>query len=71
MSFPRIADQQEVRASITGQPFHMQSPLVPAILLLVALAGVGLADYHKKVWRAFVVSIVMLVVGVILGRIPF
>ena len=60
------------RASITGQPFHMQSPLVPAILLLVALAGVTLADHHKKVlWRAAVVSLVMLVVGVAIGAIPF
>ncbi|NMD55521.1 MULTISPECIES: CitMHS family transporter [Tsukamurella] len=67
-----ISAAEMARASITGQPFHMQSPLVPAILLLVALAGVGLADHHKKVlWRAFVVSIVMLVVGVLLGQIPF
>ena len=27
------------RASIIGQPVHLQSPLVPAILLLVSLAG--------------------------------
>ncbi|MET9325636.1 citrate:proton symporter [Tsukamurella sp. NPDC003166] len=67
-----ISAAEMARASITGQPFHMQSPLVPAILLLVALAGVGLADHHKKVlWRAVVVSIVMLVVGVLLGQIPF
>ncbi|WP_019203748.1 CitMHS family transporter [Tsukamurella sp. 1534] len=67
-----ISAAEMARASITGQPFHMQSPLVPAILLLVALAGVGLADHHKKVlWRAAVVSIVMLVVGVLLGQIPF
>ncbi|WP_336671643.1 CitMHS family transporter [Tsukamurella sp. USMM236] len=67
-----ISAAEMARASITGQPFHMQSPLVPAILLLIALAGVGLADHHKKVlWRAFVVSIVMLVVGVLLGQIPF
>lgn len=67
-----ISASEMARASITGQPFHMQSPLVPAILLLVALAGVGLGDHHKKVlWRAFVVSIVMLVVGVLLGQIPF
>lgn len=26
------------RASITGQVVHMQSPLVPAILLLISLA---------------------------------
>ena len=34
-----ISAVEMARASITGQPFHMQSPLVPAILLLVTLAG--------------------------------
>jgi CitMHS family citrate-Mg2+:H+ or citrate-Ca2+:H+ symporter len=33
-----ISAAEMARASITGQPFHMQSPLVPAILLLVSLA---------------------------------
>ncbi|RPA06086.1 CitMHS family transporter [Gordonia sp. OPL2] len=67
-----IDPAEMARASITGQPFHMQSPLVPAILLLVALAGVSLADHHKKVlWRAAAVSIVMLVVGGLVGAIPF
>ncbi|MCP3426575.1 SLC13 family permease [Rothia sp. AR01] len=56
------------RASITGQPVHMQSPLVPAILLLVSLSGVDLGDHHKKVlWRALLVSLVMLAVGVLVG----
>ena len=59
------------RASITGQPVHMQSPLVPAILLLVSLASVNLGDHHKKVlWRACVVSIVMLMVSVVVGVVP-
>ncbi|MEQ4565007.1 CitMHS family transporter [Paenarthrobacter sp. CAP02] len=58
------------RASITGQPFHLQSPLVPAILLLVSLAKVELGDHHKKVlWRTAVISIVMLAVGVLTGAI--
>jgi CitMHS family citrate-Mg2+:H+ or citrate-Ca2+:H+ symporter len=66
-------DPAEVaRASITGQPVHMQSPLVPAILLLVALAGVSLADHHRKVlWRACLVSVAMLGTGVLVGSIPF
>ena len=60
------------RASITGQPVHLQSPLVPAILLLVSLAGVNLGDHHKKVlWRAALVSLAMLGVGVLVGAIPF
>lgn len=67
-----IAPVEMARASIIGQPVHLQSPLVPAILLLVSLAGVNLGDHHKKVlWRACVVSIVMLVVGVLVGAIPF
>ncbi|MCV7082196.1 CitMHS family transporter [Mycolicibacterium insubricum] len=67
-----ISAAEMARASITGQPFHMQSPLVPAILLLVSLAGVSLADHHKKVlWRAAVVAIVMLVTGTVIGAIPF
>ncbi|NEW48969.1 citrate:proton symporter [Nocardia cyriacigeorgica] len=66
-----IEPVEMARASITGQAVHMQSPLVPAILLLVTLAGVGLADHHKKVlWRACVVSLTMLTVGVLLGQIP-
>lgn len=60
------------RASITGQPVHMQSPLVPAILLLVSLSKVDLGDHHKKVlWRALVVSLVMLAVAIGIGVIPW
>jgi CitMHS family citrate-Mg2+:H+ or citrate-Ca2+:H+ symporter len=67
-----IAPVEMARASITGQTFHLQSPLVPAILLLVTLAGVSLADHHRKVlWRAALVSLSMLTVGVVLGQIPF
>ena len=66
-----IGPAEMARASITGQTFHMQSPLVPAILLLVTLAGVSLADHHKKVlWRAALVSLSMLSIGVLLGQIP-
>ncbi|GAA1353849.1 citrate:proton symporter [Falsarthrobacter nasiphocae] len=58
------------RASLTGQPFHLQSPLVPAILLLVSLAGVELGDHHKKVlWRCVVLSLVMLGVAILTGAI--
>ena len=66
-----IGPAEMARASITGQTFHMQSPLVPAILLLVTLAGVSLADHRKKVlWRAALVSLSMLSIGVLLGQIP-
>ena len=67
-----ISGAEMARASITGQPVHMQSPLVPAILLLVALSSVSLADHHKKVlWRAVIVSVAMLLVGGLVGVIPF
>ncbi|MBF4461512.1 MULTISPECIES: CitMHS family transporter [unclassified Rathayibacter] len=67
-----ISPVEMARASITGQPVHLQSPLVPAILLLVSLASVNLGDHHRKVlWRAVVVSLVMLAVGVLVGSIPF
>lgn len=67
-----ITGAEMARASITGQPVHMQSPLVPAILLLVALSSVSLADHHKKVlWRAVIVSVVMLLVSGLVGVIPF
>ncbi|MFI5627110.1 CitMHS family transporter [Nocardioides sp. NPDC051685] len=66
-----ITPAEMARASITGQTFHMQSPLVPAILLLVTLARVPLADHHKKVlWRAAAVSVTMLVIGVLTTAIP-
>ena len=65
-----ISAAEMARASITGQPFHMQSPLVPAILLLVSLAKVDLGDHHKKVlWRSAVVSLVMLGIGMLTGAI--
>jgi len=65
-----ISAADMARASITDQPFHLQSPLVPAILLLVSLAKVDLGDHHKKVlWRTAVVSLAMLAVGVLTGAI--
>ncbi|MFC5063176.1 CitMHS family transporter [Actinomycetospora atypica] len=67
-----ISPAEMARASIVGQPVHMQSPLVPAILLLVALAKVDLGDHHRKaLWMAGLASVAMLVVGVVVGAIPF
>ncbi|WP_432562036.1 CitMHS family transporter [Kineococcus sp. SYSU DK003] len=66
-----ISGVEMARASIVGQPVHFTSPLVPAMLLLVSLARVDLADHHRKViWRAVVVSLVMLVAAVATGVIP-
>jgi CitMHS family citrate-Mg2+:H+ or citrate-Ca2+:H+ symporter len=59
------------RAAVTGQPLHMQSPLVPAFLLLIALAKVDMGDHHRKtIWRAVAVSLVMLATGLALNVIP-
>jgi citrate-Mg2+:H+ or citrate-Ca2+:H+ symporter, CitMHS family len=50
---------------------HMQSPLVPALLLLIALSSVELGDHHRKaIWRTVVVSLVMLATGVALAVVP-
>ncbi|MFB9378792.1 CitMHS family transporter [Kineococcus gynurae] len=67
-----ITPVEMARASIIGQPVHMTSPLVPAMLLLISLAKVDLADHHKKViWRAVVCSLTMLAVVLLLGVVPF
>ena len=67
-----ITPAEMARASVVGQPVHMQSPLVPAILLLVSLANVNLGDHHRKVlWRAAVVAMAMLVVAIVVRVIPF
>jgi CitMHS family citrate-Mg2+:H+ or citrate-Ca2+:H+ symporter len=66
-----ISPVEMAQASIVGQPVHLTSPLVPAMLLLISLARVDLADFHKKViWRAVVCSLVMLAVAIGLGVIP-
>jgi CitMHS family citrate-Mg2+:H+ or citrate-Ca2+:H+ symporter len=66
-----ISPVEMAQASIIGQPVHMTSPLVPAMLLLISLARVQMADHHRKViWRAVVCSLVMLVTAIGLGVIP-
>ena len=66
-----IAPVEMARAAVTGQPLHMQSPLVPALLLLIALSKVEMGDHHRKaIWRAVLVSVVMLATGVALTVIP-
>ena len=66
-----ITPVEMARASIIGQPVHLTSPLVPAMLLLISLARVDLADFHKKaIWRAAVCSLVMLAVAIALGVVP-
>lgn len=67
-----ISPVEMARASITGQPLHMQSPLVPAILLLLSLSGVSLTEHHRRVlWRAVVLCLLMLVTAIIVGAVPW
>jgi len=66
-----ITPVQMARAAIIGQPVHLTSPLVPAMLLLISLSRVDLADFHKKaIWRAAVCALVMLGVAIALGVVP-
>src|SRR3954453_9665471 len=66
-----IEPVEMARAAVTGQPLHMQSPLVPAFLLLVTLAKVDMGDHHRKViWRGGPRSLVMLATGLALNVIP-
>ena len=66
-----ITPVQMARAAIVGQPVHLSSPLVPAMLLLISLARVDIADFHKKtIWRAVVCALVMLGVAIALGVVP-
>ncbi len=62
------------RAAITGQMtlgFPI-SPLTPATLLLVGLAGIDLGDHQKFTFKwAWLVSLVMLAVAILTGAIPF
>lgn len=66
-----ITPVEMARAAIIGQPVHLTSPLVPAMLLLISLARVELADFHRKtIWRAVVCALVMLAVAIAIGVVP-
>ncbi|MFC9363114.1 CitMHS family transporter [Rhodococcus sp. NPDC057014] len=66
-----IAPEEMARAAIIGQPLHTSSPLVASFLLLVGLAKVELGDHQKKaIWRASLVGLVMLVVGILFAAYP-
>ncbi|MGW5150939.1 CitMHS family transporter [Rhodococcus koreensis] len=66
-----ISSEEMARAAIIGQPLHTSSPLVASFLLLVGLAKVELGDHQKKaIWRASLVGLVMLVVGILFAAYP-
>jgi citrate-Mg2+:H+ or citrate-Ca2+:H+ symporter, CitMHS family len=67
-----ITVEEMARAGIIGQPLHQSSPLVASFLLLVGLAKVELGDHMRKaIWRACVVGLVMLTVGILTTAYPF
>ena len=48
------------------------SPLTPATLLLVGLVGIDLGDHQRFTFKwAWLVSLAMLLVALVLGIIPF
>jgi CitMHS family citrate-Mg2+:H+ or citrate-Ca2+:H+ symporter len=60
------------RASVIGQPVHLLSPLVPSTYLLVGLAGVELGDHQRFTIKwSIITSLVLLLVGLVVGVIPF
>ncbi|WP_294901358.1 CitMHS family transporter [Tatumella sp. UBA2305] len=66
-----ISAEEIARASIVGQPFHLLSPLVPSVYLLVGLAKVDIGDHQRFSikWGIFI-SLALLVGGIIFGAIP-
>jgi citrate-Mg2+:H+ or citrate-Ca2+:H+ symporter, CitMHS family len=59
------------RASITGQPVHLLSPLVASTYLLVGMAKVEFGDHQRYtlIW-SITASLVMLGSGILFGVIP-
>lgn len=63
-----IGAMEVARASLLGQPIHMLSPLVPAMYVLIGLAGVDLADHHRFAIKwGLVSSAVVIAAGFGLG----
>lgn len=66
-----IAPVEMARAALVGQPLHQSSPLVASFLLLVGLAKVELGEHSRKtIWRAILVGLIMLGVGMLTGAFP-
>lgn len=67
-----ISAEEIARASIVGQPFHLLSPLVPSLYLLVGLAKIDIGDHQRFTikWGIFICMVLMLGGGVT-GAFPF
>ncbi|MBU8918329.1 CitMHS family transporter [Bacillus sp. FJAT-29953] len=60
------------RASLLGQPVHLLSPLVPSTYLLVGMVGEDFGDLQRTFLKwACGSTLVMMVVAIVLGIIPF
>ena len=67
-----ISAEEIARASIIGQPFHLLSPLVPSVYLLVGLAKVDIGDHQRFAIKwGMLVSFALLLGGIIFGAFPF
>ncbi|WP_029684940.1 CitMHS family transporter [Tatumella saanichensis] len=66
-----ISAAEIARASIVGQPFHLLSPLVPSVYLLVGLAKVDIGDHQRFAIKwGILVSLALLIGGILTGAIP-
>jgi len=66
-----ISAEEIARASIIGQPFHLLSPLVPSVYLLVGLAKVDIGDHQRFAIKwGLLVSFALLLGGIIFGAFP-
>lgn len=67
-----ISAEEIARASIIGQPFHLLSPLVPSVYLLVGLAKVDIGDHQRFAIKwGILVSMALLAGGLLFGAFPF
>ncbi|WP_147197738.1 CitMHS family transporter [Pantoea sp. MBD-2R] len=67
-----ISAEEIARASIIGQPFHLLSPLVPSVYLLVGLAKVDIGDHQRfSIKWGILVSMALLAGGLLFGAFPF
>ncbi|KIF02261.1 citrate:proton symporter, partial [Streptomyces sp. RSD-27] len=63
-----VAPLEIARAALVGQALHMSSPLVPAVYVLVGMAGVEFGDHTRfTVKWAALTSLVVLGAGMLFG----
>ena len=66
-----IPAEEIARASILGQPFHLLSPLIPSVYLLVGLAKVESGAHQRFAIKwGILVSLVLMAGGLLTGAFP-